>query len=109
MAVNEQLMTEIREANLTYLMLAQSLIRSDRAEAIVRLGISETAADLIATLTFAQLLRIASSNLLLCRFRVEDDIVWELLTNQSVGKVHNDSTSRLHASILMAGKYAEAM
>lgn len=106
---NEQLMTEIREANLNYLMLAQSLIRADRADAIVRLGISELAADLIGQLTFAQLLRIASSNLLLCRFRVEDDLVWELLTNHNVGKVANDATSRLHAGILMAGRYAEAM
>lgn len=28
---NEQMLAEIREANLTYLMLAQSLIRQDRA------------------------------------------------------------------------------
>lgn len=106
----EQLMTEIREANLNYLMLAQSLIRADRADAIVRLGISELAADLIGQLTFAQLLRIASTNMLLCRFRVEDDLVWELLTNHNVGsKVANDSTARLHAGILMAGRYAEAM
>ncbi len=29
---NDQILAEIREANLTYLMLAQNLIRSDRAE-----------------------------------------------------------------------------
>lgn len=106
---DEQMLNETKEANLSYLMLAQNLIRSDRAQAIVRLGLSETAADLIANLSSAQLRKIASGNMLLCRFRVDDDLVWELLTNQAVGKVSNDSTARMHASILMAGKYTEAM
>jgi flagellar transcriptional activator FlhD len=106
---NEQLLTEIREANMTYLMLAQNLIRQDKAEALFRLGMSEESADLIGALSPAQIMRIASSNMLLCRFRVDDDIVWNLLTNHSVNKVDNDATTKLHASILMAGRYAEAM
>ena len=44
---SEQLLAEIREANLTYLMLAQNLIRKDRAEALFRLGLTEEAADLL--------------------------------------------------------------
>ena len=106
---NDQIQTEIREANLTYLMLAQNLIRQDKAEALFRLGLSEEAADMIAALSPAQVLKIASGNMLLCRFRVDDDIVWSLLTNHNVNKVDNDSTTKLHASILMAGRYAEAM
>ena len=106
---NEQMLSEIRDANLTYLMLAQNLIRNDRAEALFRLGMSEESADMIATLSPAQILKIASSNMLLCRFRVDDDIVWNLLTNHTARKVDNDATARLHASILMAGRYAEAM
>ena len=106
---NEQILSEIREANLTYLMLAQNLIRSDRSVALFRLGMSEESADLIANLSAAQILKIASGNMLLCRFRVDDDIVWNLLTNHTTRKVDNDATTRLHASILMAGKFAEAM
>ncbi len=106
---NEQMLAEIREANLTYLMLAQNLIRQDRAEALFRLGMSEEAADLIAALSPAQILKIASGNMLLCRFRVDDDIVWNLLTNHTPSRVENDATTKLHASILMAGKFAEAM
>ncbi len=106
---NDQIVAEIREANLTYLMLAQSLIRSDRAEALFRLGMSEESADLIAALSPAQILKISSGNMLLCRFRVDDDIVWNLLTNHTTRKVDNDATTRLHASILMAGHFAEAM
>ncbi|RZI54284.1 MAG: flagellar transcriptional regulator FlhD, partial [Pseudomonas sp.] len=37
---SEQMLAEIKEANLTYLMLAQSLIRQDKAQALFRLGIS---------------------------------------------------------------------
>lgn len=104
-----QILTEIREANLTYLMLAQSLIRQDRAEAQFRLGLSEEAADLIGMLSPAQIMKIASGNMLLCRFRVDDDMVWQLLTNHTVRKVENGATTKLHASILMAGKFSETI
>ncbi|WP_066261198.1 flagellar transcriptional regulator FlhD [Hydrogenophaga flava] len=106
---SEQLLAEIREANLTYLMLAQNLIRKDRAEALFRLGLTEEAADLLGMLSTAQLLKIASTNMLLCRFRVDDDLVWNLLTSRNVKKVDNATTTQLHASILMAGKFAESM
>ncbi|MGQ0708857.1 MAG: flagellar transcriptional regulator FlhD [Rhodoferax sp.] len=106
---NPQMLTEIREANATYLMLAQNLIRQDKAEAQFRLGLSEDAAELIGALSPQQIVRIASSNMLLCRFRIDDDVVWSLLTNHGLNKVDNDATTRLHASILMSGKFAEAM
>ena len=103
----DQILSEIREANLSYLMLAQSLIRSDREQALFRLGISEESAALIALLAPSQMMRIASSNTLLCRFRMDDDLVWGLLTNHGKSSA-NDSVSRLHASILMAGRHQEA-
>ena len=103
----DQILNEIREANLSYLMLAQSLIRSDREQALYRLGISEESASLIALLTPAQMMKIAAGNTLLCRFRMDDDMVWGLLTNHGKSAA-NDSTNRLHASILMAGRHQEA-
>ena len=103
----EQILSEIREANLSYLMLAQSLIRADRDQALFRLGISEETADMISLLAPAQMMKIASSNTLLCRFRMDDDLVWGLLTNHGKGAA-NDVTSRLHASILLAGRHQEA-
>ena len=106
---DEQLSAEIRDANLTYLMLAQNLIRKDKAEALFRLGVSEESADMIATLSAAQILKLASGTMLLCRFRMDDDVVWNLLTNHTASKVDNDATTKLHASILMAGRFAEAM
>lgn len=106
---NEQVLAEIREANLTYLMLAQNLIRQDKAEAVFRLGLSEEACDLIATLSAAQVLKLASRNTLLCSFRVDDDMVWSLLTNHSSNKIGNEATNTLHANILMASRVSEVL
>src|SRR4051812_17335516 len=104
----DQILSEIREANLSYLMLAQNLIRTDREQALYRLGISEDNAALIALLSPAQMMKIASGNTLLCRFRMDDDLVWGLLTNHGKSGAANETTPRLHASILMAGRHQEA-
>ena len=107
---SEQLLAEIREANLTYLMLAQTLIRQDKAEAVFRLGINEDAADILASLSAAQVLKLASRNTLLCSFRVDDNLVWSLLTNHTTpGKVGNEATNTLHANILMASRVSEVL
>jgi flagellar transcriptional activator FlhD len=103
----DQILAEIREANLSYLMLAQSLVRSDREQALFRLGINEDTAVLIDKLTPAQMMKMAVGNTLLCRFRMDDDIVWNLLTSHGKGSA-NDGVSRLHASILLAGRHQEA-
>jgi flagellar transcriptional activator FlhD len=103
----EQILAEIREANLSYLMLAQSLIRADREQALFRLGISEETASMLITLSPAQMMKIAAGNTLLCRMRVDDDMVWSLLTSH--GKAaSNDGAARLHANILMASRHQEA-
>jgi flagellar transcriptional activator FlhD len=105
---SEQILAEIKEANLTYLMLAQTLIRQDKAQALFRLGISEESADLLAMLSPAQIMKIASGNMLLCRFRADDDMVWNLLTNHKVpSRTANDATTKLHANIVMSSRFAE--
>ncbi len=105
---SEQMLAEIKEANLTYLMLAQSLIRQDKPQALFRLGISEESADLLAMLSPAQIMKIASGNMLLCRFRADDDMVWNLLTNHKVpSRTVNDATTKLHANIVMSSRFAE--
>ena len=106
---NDQLLAEIREANLTYLMLAQTLIRQDKAEAVFRLGLNEDAADILSSLSAAQVMKLASRNTLLCSFRVDDNLVWSLLTNHAPSKVGNDATNTLHANILMASRVSEVL
>ena len=107
---SEQLLAEIREANLTYLMLAQTLIRQDKAEAVFRLGLNEEAADILASLSAAQVLKLASRNTLLCSFRVDDELVWSLLTNHHTPrKAASEATNALHANILMASRVSEVL
>lgn len=97
------MMAEIRDANLSYLMLAQQMIRSDRATAIFRLGISQSIADLLAGLSNPQLLKLASSNMMLARFRFEDSAILGMLTNYNKER----SLAQSHAAILMAGQPVE--
>jgi flagellar transcriptional activator FlhD len=100
----EQILAEIRETNLSYLMLAQSLIRTDREQALYRLGVSEETANLLANLSPAQVMKLAASSTLLCRFRMDDDLVWGLLTSSHKPAV-NEQSSQLHAQILLAGRH----
>ncbi len=103
-----QVLEEIREANLSYLMLAQSLIRQDRPQALYRLGVSDDTATMLESLSPAQVMRVASGSTLLCRMRFDDDVVWDLLTHHRKGVAGGDAAPRLHASILMAGRHQEA-
>lgn len=109
---HEQLLAEIREANLSYLMLAQTLIRQDRADAVFRLGMNQDAADMLVALSAAQIMKLASRSTLLCSFRIDDNLVWSLLTNHARGaanKVGNEATNTLHANILMASRVSEVL
>jgi flagellar transcriptional activator FlhD len=107
-ALNEQLLEEVREVNLAYLVLAQHMIRADKAQALYRLGISEEVANVVDQLTPAQLMRIAGANQLICRFRFDDDMVWSLLTSHSKAKaVGTGAVAGLHANIVMASQIAD--
>lgn len=94
---------EVREVNLAYLMLAQQLVRADRDTAVFRLGISTQLAQVIERLTPGQVLRMASSSMLLCRLRFEDRMLTDLLASHD----REAGMSRLHAAILAAGEPVE--
>lgn len=102
MKTNDML-AEIRDANLSYLMLAQQMIRSDKATAIFRLGISNEIADLIEGLSNAQIMRLAGSNMMLARFRFDDGAILGMLTNYSKDR----ELAQSHAAILMSSRPVE--
>jgi flagellar transcriptional activator FlhD len=95
-------LSEIRDVNLSYLMIAQQMIRDDRAEAIFRLGISGEIADLIASLSNAQVLKMAGCNVMLSRFRFNDTAILSTLLREKVG-------APVHASIIMASQAPETI
>jgi flagellar transcriptional activator FlhD len=96
---------DIKEVNLAYLMLAQNMVRVDREAAIFRLGISEEIADILHRLTPGQVLKMASSDMLLCSFRFEDALLIDLLANHE----RDRGIGHLHASILAADKPVETV
>ncbi len=100
-----QMHEEIREINLSYMLLAQQMIRQDKVSATFRLGVSEEMADLIAGLSPAQMLKMASANMLLCCFRFDE----RLLLNMVTGYNKDRMMSQAHAAILLAGQPAEAL
>lgn len=91
---------EIKELNIAYLMLAQQMLRNDRETAMLRLGISEEVADLLAGLSSAKLARMASCQMLLPAFRFNDEFLAGLLA----GNGRDATSASLHATILAAGK-----
>lgn len=95
----------IREVNLSYLMLAQSMLREDRAVGMFRLGLSAEVADLLAGLSLAQVVKLASSNHLLCAFRFNDQMLLSALMQPS----KHVEVASAHAAILMAGHPVEPL
>ncbi|MBY0473957.1 MAG: flagellar transcriptional regulator FlhD [Nitrosomonas sp.] len=101
----DQMLDEIRDINLSYLLLAKQMLHDDRVSAMYRLGINQDLADILDKLTSAQLIKMAASNMLLCRFRFDDRLIAEMLSNDN----REQSVAKSHAAILMAGKPAEVV
>ncbi|MBI3903624.1 MAG: flagellar transcriptional regulator FlhD [Nitrosomonadales bacterium] len=100
-----QLQEEIREANLSYMLLARQMIQEDKEAAIFRLGISEEMAELISGLSPAQLLKMAATNMLLCRFRFDEKLLLNMITDYNKDRM----MSQAHTAILMAGQPMEVL
>lgn len=101
----DQIHEEIRETNLSYMLLAQQMIQNDRVSAIFRLGISEEMADLISGLTTAQILKMAGSNLMLCRFRFDERLMLNMISDFNKDRM----MSQAHTTILMTAQPVEAL
>lgn len=100
-----QLQEGIRDINLTYLMLAQQMIKEDRAAAIFRLGISQDMADVIGGLTPPQVIKMASSNMLLCRFRFDENLLLNMVTDYSKDRM----MIQAHTAIMVSGQPVEEL
>jgi len=97
------LLNDIREVNLSYLMLAQRMLHDDYAAALFRLGFSQEVADVLMQLSPAQLVRLASSSSLLCRFRFDDRNLLSTLTQDVLG----GTLQQAHATILLSRQPVE--
>ena len=81
------------------MLLARQMIQEDMAAAIFRLGISGEMAELVAGLSPAQIIKMASSNMLLCRFRFDEKLLLNMITDYNRDRM----MSQAHTAILMTG------
>lgn len=100
-----QMQEGIRDINLTYLMLAQQMIKEDKAAAIFRLGISQDLVELIVNLTPAQVIKMSTSNMLLCRFRFDENLLLNMVNDYSKDRL----MTQAHTAIMMAGQPVEEL
>ncbi len=103
MDLNSDTLESIREINLSYVMLAQRMLREDKAVGMFRLGLSSERADLLGGLSLAQCVKLASSDQLLCFFRFNDHAMFSALTQTA----KNAEVAATHTAILLASQPAE--
>ncbi|MGP1614383.1 MAG: flagellar transcriptional regulator FlhD [Pollutimonas bauzanensis] len=95
-------LSDIKEVNLSYLMLAQRLLRENYAAGMFRLGFDTDVADIVLRLSPAQLVKLAGSSSLICGFRLNDYDLLSSLTQDVLGGV----LQQAHSTILLAQRAA---
>jgi len=93
----EEQMQSIQDLNLSYLLLAQRLIREDKIAAGFRLGLNDATLETLSHLSLPQLIKLASTGQLISRLRI-DDVVINCLTKES----RIDALQRLHTGIILS-------
>lgn len=91
-------LNDIQEVNLSYLMLAQRLLRENYAAGMFRLGFDADVAEVVLSLSPAQLVKLAGSSNLLCQFRLNDYQLLSTLTQDVLGGV----LQQAHSTILLS-------
>jgi flagellar transcriptional activator FlhD len=92
---------DIADLNLRYLILAQQMLRDDRAGGRLQLGLSDEAADLIGSLSVSELVQLANTHFVLCAFRLDELPITQMLQN---GKTPQTPLRQAHISIVLASK-----
>lgn len=93
-----ELLKHVYDINLSYLLLAQRLINSEKASAMFRLGIDEPMADILSQLTLPQMVKLAETNQLICHMRFSDYGTIKRLTQES----RVDDLQQIHTGILLS-------
>jgi flagellar transcriptional activator FlhD len=104
MNADAQPLDGIHELNLSYLLLAQQLLREDKAVGMFRLGVSAEIAEILVSLSPAQIAKLAAARQLLCAFRFKDDAILSALTHTA----KRAAVVPAHAALVLAGQPAEA-
>ena len=90
----------IQELNLSFLILAKQVIGEDREAAMLSLGVDSNLLEIIEGLSPAQMIRMANTEMMLCGFRFDDEMLVHLLCDHS----RPESVAKTHAAILALSK-----
>ena len=102
--LDNSLLSDIQEVNLSYLLLAQRLLRENLAVGMYRLGFDEDVAETVLNLSPAQIVKLSASNKLLCAFRLNDYELLSTLTQNVLGGV----LQQAHSTILLSQRATAA-
>ena len=103
-ALNSEIAREINDINLAYILLAQKMVKQDKAASMIRLGIGAKLADMLANMSITQIIKLSNSKFLIFSPRLDDEA-----SIHAVGNEDKDSAlQRAHMSILMAGRHSAA-
>lgn len=94
---DEQLQ-RIHDINLSYLLLAQQLIRDDKYAASFRLGLTGATVDALKDLSLTQVIKLATINQLICQLRIDNEVMIEHLTRDS----RIEALQKTHTGIILS-------
>lgn len=100
----EERLQSIFVLNLSYLLLAQRLIKQDRYAASFMLGMSNDVIDMIEDLPLSQLIRLASTDRLICQLRIDDAAILHSVTKRS----RLDALQGVHTGIILSTRLLKA-
>ncbi len=97
----EPAVTLLHEFRLSYLFLARRLVRANKADALLRLGISTEQAEALASLSVPQAARMASSEEWRFDCRMDQALVASFLKTEDR---FDDQMHALHVELLMVNR-----
>ncbi|MBT0720757.1 flagellar transcriptional regulator FlhD [Tatumella sp. TA1] len=95
---NSDIVKQIYGINLSYLLLAQRMLKEDKYSAFYRLGIEESLAEKIMELSLHELVKLAETNQFICKLRFKHTDIIEKLTQES----RVDDLQQIHTGIILA-------
>lgn len=98
LSAQQEQVKSINDLNLSYLLLAQSLIKEDKDAASFRLGLTDPLMNTLKSLSVSQLIKLASTNQLICQLRINSEAVIDFLTRDS----RIDALQRVHTGIILS-------
>lgn len=98
--IDSDTLSEIKDLNMTYLLLAKQLLAEDKEAGMYRLGFDESMADFILSLSAKKLSQLSRTNQLLFTFRFDDIAFLE----SSINSQRDYLSTPNHHSLLLASK-----